>query len=121
MLDKQSKAWSEFTKAVNEFVPPEPIVETYRIYYNNEGEIIRQVHNESGDPSGTCLELSWPEYKDIMHKLHDCLIKDGVIVDKPMLVRNKLLQPSDTGFAVMRNNLAFPDDNNPEYWEHGYS
>jgi len=56
-----------------------------------------------------------------MHKLHDCLIKDGVIVDKPMLVRNKLLQPSDTGFAVMRNNLAFPDDNNPEYWEHGYS
>jgi len=56
-----------------------------------------------------------------MHKLHDCLIKDGVIVDKPRLVRNKLLQPSDTGFAVMRNNLAFPDDNDPEYWEHGYN
>ena len=121
MSDKQSKAWSEFSKAVNEFVPPEPIVERYRIYYNNKGEITRQVHNEPGDPTAPCLELLWAEYKEVMHKLHDCLIKDGVIVDKPKLVRNKLLQPSDTGFAVMRNNLAFPDDNNPEYWEHGYS
>lgn len=121
MSDKQSKAWSEFSKAVREFVPPEPIVDHYRIYYNNEGEIVNQVHNEQGDPTGPCLELTWKEYEAVMHKLHDSLIKDGVVVDKPRQVKNKLLQPSSEGYAVMRNNLAFPDDNNPEYWDHGYS
>lgn len=121
LSNKQSKAWSEFTKALNEFVPPEPIVERYRIYYNSEGEITRQIQNEQGDPIGPCLELSWKEYEAVSHKLHDSLIKDGKVVDKPRRVRNKLLEPSESGYAVMRNNLAFPDDNNPEYWDHGYS
>jgi hypothetical protein len=120
LSDKQSKAWSEFSKAVTEFIPPKAIVETYRIYYNSEGEVTKQVHNEPGDPTGPCLEMNWNEYKTVMHKLHNCIIKDGTITDMPHKVKTKLLKPSNSGYSVMRNNLAFPDDNNPEYWDHGH-
>ena len=121
MSNESDKAWSEFSKAISEFVPPEPIVDRYRIYYNKEGEITHQVHNEPGDPTGPCLEMLWPEYKKVSHILHDSLVKNGELVQKPRRVKSKLLEPSDSGFAVRRNNLAFPDDNDPEYWDHGYN
>lgn len=121
MSDEQSKHVSEFYKALSEFIPPPKVEERYRIYYNSEGEITHQVHNEAGKPTGPCLELGLEEYKAVSHVLHESIIKDGEIVKKQRKVRNKLLQPSSEGYAVMRNNLAFPDDNNPEYWDHGYS